>query len=37
MITVLMGHQNGVDVLPAHTARLKPLLHVTARQTAVNQ
>jgi hypothetical protein len=37
MITVLMGHQNGVDVRPAHTARLKPLLHVTARQTAVNQ
>jgi hypothetical protein len=37
VITMLMGHQNGVNVLTAHTARLKPLLDITTRQATVNQ
>jgi hypothetical protein len=37
VITVLMGYQNGIDVLPAHTARLKPRLDVATRQATVNQ
>ena len=37
VITVLVGHQNGVNVLPAHTAGLQPRLDIAPRQTTVNQ
>ena len=36
VITVLVGHQNGVNVLPAHTAGLQPRLDIAPRQTTVN-
>ena len=37
VIAMLVGDQDGVDVPPAHTARLEPRLDIAPRQTTVNQ